>query len=136
LRRSLRDSNRPLGIGLVLWINVYAVNDWFVPCFDAYRKGDYKTSLVFARKVNMPGFWRTQLAIAANAGQLGELATAKQSLHTLLLQRPEIAKTPRQELAIWWQPDIVEGLMVGLHKADLEPDGRILTVAGGSQAEI
>jgi TolB-like protein len=109
---------------------------WFVPCFDAYRKGDYKTSLLFARKVNMPGFWRTQLAIAANAGQLGELATAKQSLHTLLLQRPEIAKTPRQELAIWWQPDLVEDLMVGLRKAGLEPDGRILTIAGGSQAEI
>jgi tetratricopeptide (TPR) repeat protein len=30
---------------------------WFVPCFDAYRRGDYKTSLAFARKVNMPGFW-------------------------------------------------------------------------------
>ena len=45
---------------------------WFVPCFDAYRNGDYETSLGFARKVNMPGFWRTQLAIAANSGQLGD----------------------------------------------------------------
>ena len=29
---------------------------WFVPCFEAYRKGEYKTSLKFAYKVNMPGF--------------------------------------------------------------------------------
>jgi hypothetical protein len=49
---------------------------WFVPCFDAYRRGDYKTSLAFARKVNMPGFWRTQLAIAATAGQLGDKAAS------------------------------------------------------------
>ena len=28
---------------------------WFVPCFDAYRRGQYRTSLEFAHKVNMPG---------------------------------------------------------------------------------
>jgi TolB-like protein len=92
---------------------------WFVPCFDAYRKGDYKTSLGFARTVNMPGFWRTQLAIAANAGQLGEQRVAKQSLQTLLMQRPDIAQRPREELAIWWQPDMVEHLIVGLRRAGL-----------------
>jgi hypothetical protein len=96
---------------------------WFVPCFDAYRRGDYTTSLTFARKVNMPGFWRTQLAIAASAGQLGDRATAKQALHTLLIHRPDIAKLPRQELAVWWQPDLVEDLIVGLRKAGLEPEG-------------
>jgi DNA-binding winged helix-turn-helix (wHTH) protein len=100
---------------------------WFVPCFDAYRRGDYKTSLAFARKVNMPGFWRTQLAIAASAGQLGDRATAKQALHTLLIQRPDIGELPRQELAIWWQPELVEDLIVGLRKAGLAPDERLLT---------
>jgi TolB-like protein len=93
---------------------------WFVPCFDAYRKGEYKTSLEFAHKVNMPGFWRTQLAIAANAGQLGQQEAANEALQTLLIQRPDIAKLPREELGIWWQPDMVEHLIVGLRKAGLE----------------
>ena len=93
---------------------------WFVPCFDAYRKGDYKTSLEFARKVNMPGFWRTQLALAVNAGQLGDTAAAHESLQTLLLQRPDLAAVPRRELAVWWQPEFVEHLIAGLRKAGLE----------------
>ena len=92
---------------------------WFVPCFDAYRKGEYKTSLEFAHKANMPGFWRTQLAIAASSGQLGQQAAANEALQTLLTQRPDIAKLPREELAIWWQPDMVEHLIVGLRKAGL-----------------
>jgi TolB-like protein/tetratricopeptide (TPR) repeat protein len=93
---------------------------WFVPCFEAYRKGEYKTSLEFAHKVNMPGFWRTQLAIAANSGQLGQQAAANEALRTLLMQRPDIARLPREELAIWWQPDMVEHLIAGLRKAGLE----------------
>jgi TolB-like protein len=92
---------------------------WFVPCFDAYRRGDYKASMGFARKVNMPGFWRTQLAIATSAGQLGDMVVARQSLQTLLTQRPDIAEVPREELAIWWQPEMVEHLIAGLHKAGL-----------------
>jgi tetratricopeptide (TPR) repeat protein len=93
---------------------------WFVPCFDAYREGEYKVSLEFAYKVNMPGFWRTQLAIAANSGQLGQQAAANEALQTLLIQRPDIATLPREELAIWWQPEMVEHLIVGLSKAGLE----------------
>jgi TolB-like protein len=92
---------------------------WFVPCFDAYRKGDYTTSLEFAHKANMPGFWRTQLAIAANCGQLGQQPAASVALQTLLTQRPDMARLPREELGIWWQPDLVEHLITGLRKAGL-----------------
>jgi TolB-like protein len=92
---------------------------WFVPCFDAYRNGDYELSLGFARAVNMPGFWRTQLAIAANAGQLGNQALANRSWQILLMQRPDIAGVPREGLAVWWQRDMVEHLIAGLHKAGL-----------------
>jgi hypothetical protein len=46
---------------------------WFLPLFDAYRKGDYRGALEFPQKVNMPAFWRTNLALAAINGQLGEL---------------------------------------------------------------
>jgi TolB-like protein len=93
---------------------------WFVPCFDAYRKGEYATSLEFAHKVNMPGFWRMQLAIAANCGQLGQQAAAREALQTLRMQRSDIGKLPREELGIWWQPDMVDHLIAGLRKAGLE----------------
>jgi hypothetical protein len=71
-------------------------------------KGDCQLSLNFARKVNRPGFWRTQLAIAANCGQLGEQPAASNALNTLLTQRLDIAKLPREELETWWQPELVE----------------------------
>ena len=97
---------------------------WFVPCFDAYRRGQYGTSLEFAHKVNMPGFWRTQLAIAANAGQLGRDAAAREALKTLLMQRPDIAKNPYGELGVWWEAEMVERLMDGLREAGLEAHGQ------------
>jgi hypothetical protein len=67
----------------------------------------------------MSGLWRTQLAIAANAGQLGNQALANRSWQILLMQSPDIAGVPREELAVWWQPDTVEHLIAGLHKAGL-----------------
>jgi TolB-like protein/DNA-binding winged helix-turn-helix (wHTH) protein len=96
---------------------------WFVPCFDAYRNSDYSTALEFAHRVNMPGFWRTNLAIAAACGQLGE-ASAASTLQLLLKQRPDIAEAPREELSVWWQPDLVEHLIAGLAKAGLKDSGR------------
>jgi TolB-like protein/DNA-binding winged helix-turn-helix (wHTH) protein len=97
---------------------------WFVPCFDAYRNGDYSAALEFAHRVNMPGFWRTNLAIAAACGQLGERSAASSALETLVKQRPDIAQTPREELSLWWQPDLVEHLIAGLSKAGLSDSGR------------
>jgi TolB-like protein len=60
---------------------------WFVPCFDAYRKGEYEVALEFARKSNMPGFWRTNLAVAAACEQLDQREAAGNALQTLLVQR-------------------------------------------------
>jgi hypothetical protein len=50
----------------------------------------------------------------------GQQAAANEALQTLLIQRPDIAKLPRERLGIWWQPDMVEHLIVGLRKAGLE----------------
>jgi TolB-like protein/DNA-binding winged helix-turn-helix (wHTH) protein len=97
---------------------------WFVPCLDAYRKHDYNAALEFAHRVNMPGFWRTNLAIAAACGQLGEHAAAGSALKMLLKQRPDIVEAPREELSIWWQTDLVEELIDGLVKAGLSDTGR------------
>jgi TolB-like protein/tetratricopeptide (TPR) repeat protein len=93
---------------------------WFVPCFDAYRKRDYRTALEFARKVNMPAFWRTNLALAAASAQLDDLEAARSSLRALLAQRPEFPVAAREELAVWWEADLVEHLIEGLHRAGLQ----------------
>jgi TolB-like protein/Tfp pilus assembly protein PilF len=93
---------------------------WFVPCFDAYRKGDYRLSLEFARKVNMPSLWRTCAVMAAAFGQLGVIESARILLQTLLTLRPNFQAEARKDLAIFWGPDLVEGLIEGLQKAGLE----------------
>jgi TolB-like protein len=93
---------------------------WFPSFFDAYRKSDYRGALDVAFKVNMPGFWRTCLALAAAYGQLGECEAAAKALKDLLALRPEFATGAREELAKWWEPELVEHLMDGLHKAGLE----------------
>ncbi len=92
---------------------------WFVPCFDAYRKGDYRLSLEFARKVNMPSLWRTCAVMAAAYGQLGEIESARTPLQTLLTLRPNFQAEARKELAIYFGPDLVQGLIDGLRKAGI-----------------
>src|SRR4029077_5201404 len=88
--------------------------------FDAYRKGDYRGALDIALKVNMPGFWRTHLALAAAYGQLGEREAARNSVRELLEVRPDFAVAAREELRKWWDPELVEHLIEGLRKAGLE----------------
>jgi TolB-like protein/tetratricopeptide (TPR) repeat protein len=93
---------------------------WFPSCFDAYRKGDYRTALNFALKANMPGFWQTSLALATAHAQLGEREAASNAVRELLAVRPDYATNARQELSNRWYPEFVELLVDGLRKAGLE----------------
>ena len=93
---------------------------WFSDCFDAYRQGDYRAARDIARKIQMPGFWRMNLALAAAHGQLGERDAAAGALRELLAAKPEFASRARDELSKWWNPDFVEHLMDGLLKAGLD----------------
>ena len=93
---------------------------WFASFFDAYRKGDYRAALDVALKINMPGFWRTQLALAATYGQLGEREAARNALRDLLAIRPDFPLVAREELGKWWDPELVEHLIEGVRKAGLE----------------
>ena len=97
---------------------------WFTPFFDTYRKSDYRGALEIAQKINMPGFWRTHLALAAAHGQLGEVQAAGNALRALLAIRPDFAAVSREELGKWWQPELVEHLIDGLRKAGLEIAGK------------
>jgi TolB-like protein/tetratricopeptide (TPR) repeat protein len=93
---------------------------WFPSFFDSYRNRDYRAALDFALKVNMPNFWRTNLALATAYGQLGEREEARNAVRELLALRPDFPAVAREELGKWWDQVLVEHLLEGLHKAGLE----------------
>jgi TolB-like protein len=96
---------------------------WFAHLFDAYRRRDYRRAAEIGLKINMPRFWRTNVALAAAHGQLGETEAARNAVHALLTLRPDFALVAREELAKWWDPELVEHLVDGLRKAGLEIAG-------------
>lgn len=97
---------------------------WFPLALNAYRQRDYRRALDLSMKVNMPSFWRTQLMLAASNAQLGHLDTARNAASELLKIRPDFAAVGRAELRKWWDPDLTEHLIEGLHKAGLDIDGK------------
>jgi TolB-like protein/Flp pilus assembly protein TadD len=93
---------------------------WFPRAFNAYRQHDYRGALETAAKVNMPGFWRTQLLLAAANGQLGEQVAAGNAVRELLKIRPNFKDLPRDELKKWHDDELKEHLLEGLRKAGLD----------------
>ena len=96
---------------------------WFPSVFDGYRKRDYRAALDSALKINMPRFWRAHFALAVIYGQLGEREAAGAALRQLLSLKPEFSASARAELRKTWDPELVEHLMDGLHKAGLHAAG-------------
>ncbi len=109
---------------------------WFPSFFDAYRKRDYRGALDFALKVNIPGFWRTSLALAAAYGQLGEREAAANAVRELLAVKPDFPVVAREELAKWWDAKLIEHLIDGLRKAGLEIAGEDASRGHPGGAEI
>jgi len=68
----------------------------------------------------LPGFWRTQLILAAANGQLGERQAAGKAFQELLKIRPNFAEIGRDELKKWHDEELQEHLIEGLRKAGLE----------------
>ncbi len=96
---------------------------WFPLILNAYRQRDYQRALDLALKVNMPGFWRTQLMLAVSNAQLGELEAARNAVRELLTIRPDFPVIGREELKKWWDAELIEHLLEGLRKAGLEISG-------------
>jgi serine/threonine protein kinase/tetratricopeptide (TPR) repeat protein len=96
---------------------------WFPLFFNAYRQRDYRRALEIVLKVNMPGFWRTQFALATAYGQLGEQEAARNAVQDLLTIKPDFAVAGRDELRKWWDAELIEHLIEGLRKAGLEIAG-------------
>ena len=109
---------------------------WLGPYFDAYRQGDYGGALEAAVKVNMPGYYFAQAALAAAHAQLGAEPAAGKALRQFLALRPDIASEPalaRAEFGKWFGPgEVLDGFLDGLRKAGLE--GALLISAGARQA--
>jgi serine/threonine protein kinase len=93
---------------------------WFPRAFNAYRQSDYRGALETVLKVNLPGFWRTQLMLAAANGQLGERVAAGQAIQELLKIRPNFAVIASDELKKWYDKELNEHLIEGLRKAGLD----------------
>jgi len=93
---------------------------WFAPFYNAYRQGDYRGALSVGLKINLPDFFATYEAMAAAYGQLGERDAAARSLRELLRLKPDGARTLRDELGKWFDPELTEHVLDGLRKAGLE----------------
>jgi hypothetical protein len=87
---------------------------WFPLVLNAYRQRDYQGALDLALKINMPGFWRTQLMLAVSNAQLGNQDAARKAAQELVKIRSDFAVVGRTELRKWWDPELVEQLLEGL----------------------
>jgi adenylate cyclase len=98
---------------------------WLVAGFNAYRKGEYRPALEYARKINMPNFWRRCVIVAAACAQLGEFEEAHKALQDLLRMKPDYAEFGPRFFSRWMLPEMVEHLTDGLRKAGLDvPEGQ------------
>ena len=101
----------------------------------AYCQGKYAEALEAAVRINMPGFFYAQAALAAALGQLGRREAAHKAVQNLLALRADFAAVARREYGKWFDPEDIEHFVDGLRKAGLEiPDEGAPTVmpAAGS----
>jgi serine/threonine protein kinase/tetratricopeptide (TPR) repeat protein len=91
----------------------------FTAFSDAYCRGKYAEALEAAVRINMPGFFYAQAALAAALGQLGQHEAAHKAAQDLLALRPDFATVVRREYAKWYESKDIEHLVDGLRKAGL-----------------
>jgi TolB-like protein/Tfp pilus assembly protein PilF/predicted Ser/Thr protein kinase len=93
---------------------------WLAPVMNAYRLHDSERALQLALRMNMPGLWTAQAALAAIYSQLGNMDEARNAVRGLLDLRPDFAAVARNELAKFWLPDLADQMLGDLRKAGLE----------------
>lgn len=98
---------------------------WFPLVLNAYRQRDYRRALELALKVNLPGFWRTQLMLAVSHAQLGNFDAARRAVQELLRIKPDLPVVCHEELGKWWDAELIEHLIDGLRKAGVTIDDGI-----------
>ena len=104
---------------------------WFPFFYNAYRQRDYRGALTVALKINLPGFFAVYEVLAAAYGQLGERDAASQSLNEMLKLVPNFGEIARTLKSKWFDPELVDHILDGLHKAGLANEDK----AGTSTAK-
>jgi TolB-like protein len=120
---------------------------WFPMVLDAYRRKDGHRALDYAIRLNMPGLWTAHVVFAVIHSQLGQMEEARTALRDLLALRPNFAAVACEELAKWWQPEMVEQMLGDLRQAGMNTSdaattskastgtGPIRTASGESRAD-
>ena len=96
---------------------------WMPMVVNAYRQHDGERALQYALRMNMPGLWTAQLELTLVYSQLGRMEQARSALRDLLAIRPQFAARTREDLGIWWQPELIEQMLGDLAKAGLHVAG-------------
>jgi TolB-like protein/predicted Ser/Thr protein kinase len=110
---------------------------WLPLVFDAYRQHAGERALQHALKVNMPGLWTAQVALTVVNSQLGKMDQARCALRALLAARPGFAARAQEDLAIWWQPEMVEQMLRDLRKAGLDaPEARVAPLQSSGSVPV
>ncbi len=108
----------------------------FTPFTYFYMKGQYREALDAAVRINMPGFFYAQAALAEALGQLDDREAAQKAVKDLLALRPDFAATARRNYAKWYEPDDVERFLDGLRKAGLDIPGETRATPGSGSPQI
>lgn len=87
-----------------------------------YRLGDYRAAADEAGYANAPDVFWNNILLAAARGQLGEGPEAGHALATLLTQKADFATSGAEMLLGWFEPALVDHIMLGLQKAGLRTD--------------
>lgn len=77
----------------------------FPLAWNHYLKGEYEEALTQVQKINMPGFYWTQVTLVAVHGQMGNESKAQEAINKLLELRPEFWDNWRTEFLQWNTPD-------------------------------
>jgi TolB-like protein len=107
---------------------------WLPLVINAYRQQDGERALQHALKINMPGLWTAQVALAVVNSQLGRMDQARTALRDLLNARPDFVDRAEEDLSIWWQPEMVEQMLGDLRKAGFSPLGAMTSPRTSSGA--
>ena len=94
----------------------------FAPFYNHYRKGEYEAALQVAKRINMPEFPWTQLAIAAACGQLNRQEEARAAIESLRKHNPNFLdlRYYREDVEKHLpDKELVERLVQGLRKVGL-----------------
>ncbi len=110
---------------------------WIPLTADAYRRLDYRGALEAARKINMPGYFYTNMWFACAHAQLGEREAAAKALSELLAQRPDFALIARSALSgFGLSAEMVEHIVEGLRKAGLRVPASVAVMQNAATENV